>query len=295
MKKLLITGGSGLIGRHLISRLSNKYQFTVVTRDPGRTHRLLGEDITTVKIDDIESIERYYGVINLAGEPIADRRWTDAQKQRICQSRWQTTETLVNMINHSPDKPQVFLSASAIGFYGRQGDQSISEDFTDFHQEFSREVCKQWEEIAVKANTRVCTMRIGIVLAETGGALQKMLMPFRMGLGGPVSSGKQYMSWIHIDDVVRAIEFLLENENCEGPFNLTAPNPNTNHFFSLRLAERLERPCFLSVPAFALKALMGESSELVLYGQKVVPTRLINGGFNFTYPTLVEALNQLDL
>ncbi len=295
MKKILITGGSGLIGRHLINRLSNKYAFTVVTRDPARTYRLLGDDIDAVKLDDVETLENFYGIINLAGEPIADKRWSDAQKDKICQSRWQITERLVSLINHSPDKPKVFISGSAIGFYGRQNDQSISEDFTDFHEEFSRDVCKRWEEIANAARTRVCTIRIGVVLAENGGALQKMLMPFRMGLGGPISNGKQYMSWIHIDDVVRGIEYLLENENCEGPFNLTAPTPNTNHFFSLRLAERLERPCFFTVPAFALKTLMGESSELVLYGQKVVPTRLVNAGFNFSYPTLVEALDHLDL
>ncbi|MEM0911344.1 MAG: TIGR01777 family oxidoreductase [Pseudomonadota bacterium] len=295
MQKILITGGSGLIGRHVIKRLSGKYEFTVVSRDPGRTHRLLGNNIDAVSIDDIESIERYYGVINLAGEPIADKRWTSAQKEKICQSRWQITEKLISLINQSPDKPRVFISGSAIGFYGRQDDQSVSEDFTDYHEEFSRHVCKRWEDIANEANTRVCTIRIGIVLAETGGALQKMLMPFRVGLGGPIGKGTQYMSWIHIDDIVRSIEFLLENENCDGPFNLTAPNPNTNHFFSLRLAERLERPCFFTVPAFVMKTLMGESSDLVLYGQKVIPTRLMNAGFSFTYPTLVEAFSHLDL
>lgn len=138
-------------------------------------------------------------------------------------------------------------------------------------------------------------MRTGVVLDEEGGALAKMLMPFRLGLGGPVSDGTQYMSWIHIEDMVNGIVHLLENESCTGPYNFTSPNPNTNAFFSLKLAKRLDRPCLFRVPAFVLKTLMGESADLVLYGQKVVPERLLASGFDFAYPTLEEALDALDI
>ncbi len=295
MQQILITGGTGLIGRKLVKSLSGDYKITVVTRDPGRASRLLGSTIDTVTIDSLVDLDDFEAVINLAGEPIADKRWTSSQKKRICDSRWDITQKLVDLINSSIHKPSVFISGSAVGVYGRQGDTPINEDFTDFHEEFSRKVCAKWEDIALQAETRVCLLRTGIVLDEDGGALAKMLMPFRLGLGGPISSGRQYMSWIHIEDMVKGIVFLLNNEQCSGPFNLTAPNPNTNAFFSLKLAKRLERPCMFRVPSFVLQFLMGESSELVLYGQKVIPQRLLSAGFTFSYPTLEEALKELDI
>jgi uncharacterized protein (TIGR01777 family) len=295
MKHVLISGGTGLIGRHLIKALQANYSITVITRDPSRAARLLGSQVSSTTLDELTSLEPFDAVINLAGEPIADKRWSDTQKQKICQSRWDITQRLVDLINVASDKPDVFISGSAIGVYGRQDDKPINEDFTDFHEEFSREVCAKWEEIALKAQTRVCIARTGVVLEEDGGALAKMIMPFRLGLGGPIGDGKQYMSWIHIEDMVRGLIHLLENERCLGLFNLTSPNPNTNHFFSLKLAKRLERPCIFKVPAFVIKTLMGESSDLVLYGQKVVPERLINSGFSFNYPTLEDALSGLNL
>ncbi|MFC3120224.1 TIGR01777 family oxidoreductase [Agaribacter flavus] len=297
MQHLLISGGTGLIGRNLIKRLTSIYQITLISRDPMRAKRLLGETITVKKLSEINDVENIDGIINLAGEPIADKRWTDAQKQQICDSRWDMTAKLVELINQATVKPKVFISGSAVGIYGRQGDTPITEDFSEYHEEFSRQVCQRWEEIALGAvnSTRVCLLRTGIVLAEEGGALQKMLMPFRLGLGGPIGTGKQFMPWIHLDDMLRAIIFLLENDACHGPFNLTSPNPNTNHFFSLKLAARLQRPCLFKIPASVIKFMMGESSELVLYGQKVLPQRLQNAGFVFNYPTLVEALDALDI
>ncbi len=295
MQQLLVTGGTGLIGRQLVDKLKTKYKISVISRDPSRAKRLLSDDINVCTLESMSSVDDFHGIINLAGEPIADKRWSDAQKERICQSRWDITQKLVDLINTASKKPSVFISGSAVGIYGRQGDTPINEDFTDFHEEFSREVCKKWEDIAQQADTRVCIARTGIVLDEDGGALAKMLMPFRLGLGGPISSGTQFMSWIHIEDMVNALVFLLENDKCIGAYNLTSPNPNTNAFFTLKLAKRLERPSIFRVPAFVLKTLMGESSELVLYGQKVVPERLLTAGFNFTYPTLVEALDALDI
>ena len=295
MKRMLLTGGTGLIGRHLVEKLKAHYEITVISRDPKRASRLLSDIASTCKIEDISQVNDYDIIVNLAGEPIADSRWSDSQKEQICKSRWSITEQLVSLINSADTPPEVFISGSAIGFYGRQGDTPITEDFNDFHDEFSRDVCKKWEEIANKANTRVCLLRTGVVLADDGGALSKMLLPFRLGLGGPIGDGKQFMSWIHIEDMVRGIEFLIENQKCSGPFNLTSPKPASNAFFAHKLCKRLERPCIFTTPTFAVKFLMGESSELVIYGQKVLPARLEAAGFHFSYPVLVDALAALDL
>jgi uncharacterized protein (TIGR01777 family) len=295
MKRMLLTGGTGLIGRHLVEKLKAHYEITVISRDPKRASRLLSDIASTCKIEDISQLNDYDIIVNLAGEPIADKRWSDSQKEQICKSRWSITEQLVSLINSADTPPEVFISGSAIGFYGRQGDTPITEDFNDFHEEFSRDVCKKWEDIASKANTRVCLLRTGVVLADDGGALSKMLMPFRLGLGGPIGDGKQFMSWIHIEDMVRGIEFLIENQKCSGPFNLTSPKPASNAFFAHKLCKRLERPCIFTTPTFAVKFLMGESSELVIYGQKVLPARLEAAGFHFSYPVLVDALAALDL
>ena len=292
---MLITGGTGLIGRHLIKKLQSHYTITVVSRDPSRAQRLLGKSINSLTLDEITQVNEYDAIINLAGEPIADKRWSDSQKRIICDSRWNITTRLVDLINNAKDKPEVFISGSAVGIYGRQGNTLINEDFEDYHQEFSSELCQKWEQIALLAQTRVCLARTGIVLDETGGALAKMVMPFRLGLGGPIADGTQYMSWIHIEDMVNALIFMLENSKCVGPYNVTAPKPNTNAFFAIKLAKRLDRPCIFRVPKVIMTMLMGESSDLVLYGQKVLPERLMSAGFNYTYPTLEEALNALDL
>lgn len=292
---MLISGGTGLIGRHLIEKLQKQYTVTVLSRDPARAKRLLGKSIKAVDHDALHSVDDYDAIINLAGEPIADKRWTDTQKDIICHSRWDITTRLVDLINNSTNKPEVFISGSAVGVYGRQGDTPLNEDFTDYNEEFSSKVCQKWEEIARAARTRVCIVRTGIVLEEDGGALAKMVMPFRFGLGGPIGDGKQFMSWIHIEDMVRALVYLLENTKCIGPYNLTSPNPNTNAFFSIKLAKRLDRPCIFRMPKGIMKTLMGESSDLILYGQKVLPERLVSAGFNFTYPSLEKALSALDL
>jgi uncharacterized protein (TIGR01777 family) len=295
MQHVLISGGTGLIGRHLIEKLQKQYTVTVLSRDPARAKRLLGKSIKAVDHDALHSVDDYDAIINLAGEPIADKRWTDTQKDIICHSRWDITTRLVDLINNSTNKPEVFISGSAVGVYGRQGDTPLNEDFTDYNEEFSSKVCQKWEEIARGARTRVCIVRTGIVLEEDGGALAKMVMPFRFGLGGPIGDGKQFMSWIHIEDMVRALVYLLENTKCIGPYNLTSPNPNTNAFFSIKLAKRLDRPCIFRMPKVIMKTLMGESSDLILYGQKVLPERLVSAGFNFTYPSLEKALSALDL
>mgnify|MGYP000669316408 CR=1 FL=1 len=296
-KSILLTGATGLIGRAIVTKLSSQHKIVAVSRDPARAQRLFSDtpELTCVSLDEIDNLDAYHAVINLAGEPIADKRWTEAQKEKICNSRWEITEKLAKLILQA-EQPPIFISGSAVGIYGRQGNTPINETFIDYHQEFSHDVCKKWEDIALQANnTRVCILRTGIVLSEHGGALSKMLIPFRLGLGGPIADGKQFMSWIHIEDMVNGILFLLNNQSCNGVYNFTAPNPHTNEYFSLWLARRLQRPCFFRVPAFVLKTLMGESADLVLTGQKVIPQRLLDAGFEFQYPTLIEAFKGLDI
>lgn len=294
---ILLTGGTGLIGRQLVRKLKDTFQITVLSRDTSRAQRLLGGEINYLTLSELNTLKNVDIVINLAGEPIADKRWSDSQKKRICHSRWDITQKLVDLMKATDKPPHTFISGSAIGIYGRQGDTVITESFTDFHDEFSREVCQKWEDLALQAKdiSRVCILRTGVVLSNEGGALAKMLMPFRLGLGGPIGTGKQFMAWIHIEDMLNGIEFLINSSDARGVYNMTSPNPNTNHFFSLALARRLERPCIFRVPAFVLKAIMGESSDLVLYGQKVVPEKLLTEGFTFSYPVLKDALKALDL
>lgn len=290
---ILITGGTGLIGQALVEKLRSEHQITVLTRQPELAKHRMGSDVAFISdLDAIDDIGEFQGVINLAGEPIADKRWTPAQKRKICDSRWDITAKLVAKINSSDTPPQVFLSGSAIGFYGRKGDEEVTEA-TPPHQEFTHELCEKWEAIAytVKPNaTRVCTLRTGVVLATGGGALEKMALPFKLGVGGKLGNGEQYLSWIHIDDMVNGIAFLLENPSCEGPFNMTAPSPETNKSFSHTLAKALSRPCLFTVPAFVMKLAMGESADMIVKGQKVLPTKLTAAGFRFSFPTLDTAL-----
>lgn len=292
--RILITGGTGLIGSALLKHWQSEYQLTVLSRTPrpGATGLDYVTELAQVDFNQLDA------VINLAGEPIADKRWTDAQKERICQSRWQLTEQLVQHITAASTPPGVLISGSAIGFYGRQGEQEISEEYQAFFPEFSHDICARWENLALQANSpqiRVCLLRTGVVLAAEGGALKKMLPPFKLGLGGKIGSGAQYMSWIHLDDMVTLIDFLLHNDQISGAVNATAPKPVTNAVFSAALAKRLKRPALLPMPAPLLKLLFGEMSDILLYGQRVIPKKLLDAGFRFRYPNLQQALAALAL
>lgn len=297
--KVLMTGGSGLIGSAFISKYHHKYNFVVLSRDPIKAKKQLPTSNNIILIDNLNNItdlNEFDAVINLAGEPIADKRWTLKQKRSICQSRWKLTNQLSHLINASTKPPGVFISGSAVGYYGRQGDTEINEGYLDINEEFTHKICKVWEDKALIAHdkTRICLLRTGIVLANSGGALKKMLPVFKIGLGGKISSGHQYMSWIHIEDMISAIEFLLSNQNCQGPFNLTAPKPVTNTEFTQALAKSLHRPSFATVPAFILKLLLGEMSDLILYGQKVLPEHLLEQKFKFKYPNINVALAEIN-
>ncbi|MGL5800204.1 MAG: TIGR01777 family oxidoreductase [Plesiomonas sp.] len=293
---ILITGATGLIGRALTKQLKREHQLTILTRDIDSARSVLGSNMVFWStLDDRQSLDGIDAVINLAGEPIADKRWSDSRKTLLCHSRWDLTEKLSALITQSSTPPHTFLSGSAVGFYGRQGDLTIEEDDLP-HDEFTHQLCARWEALALQAQsnkTRVCLLRTGIVLDAQGGALAKMLPPYRLGAGGPAGSGTQYMPWIHIDDMVAAICFLLANPTLQGPFNMTAPYPARNYDFSETLADVLHKPHIMKIPALALNLSMGEMAVLILSGQKAVPAKLEKAGFEFKFTDLQAALTDL--
>ncbi|MGY0155326.1 TIGR01777 family oxidoreductase [Edwardsiella tarda] len=295
--EILITGATGLIGSALCARLQILgHQLTALTRDVTRARQRLGEAVTLLSsLDTLSTLDGYDAVINLAGEPIADKRWSAAQKQRLCDSRWQITQRLASLIRASQRPPSVLLSGSAVGYYGNQDDTPLNEDDAPV-DDFTHRLCARWEALAREAEseqTRVCLMRTGIVLAPHGGALGRMLPLFRLGLGGELGSGHQYLSWIHIDDMINAILYLLDNPTLHGPFNMTAPYPVRNEQFVATLGEVLGRPTLMRVPALALRALLGEASLMLLGGQRVLPRHLEEAGFGFRYYDLREALDDI--
>lgn len=291
--KILITGGTGLIGRHLIPRLlESGHSVIVVTRSPDKARQQLDARVEFWKgLNGRSTLDGIDAVINLAGEPIADKRWTEEQKQRLCNSRWQITQKLVDLFAASDQPPRVLISGSAAGYYGDLGEVVVTEEEPP-HNEFTHKLCARWEQIACGAQsdtTRVCLLRTGVVLAPKGGILGKMVPPFKLGLGGPMGSGRQYLAWIHIDDMVNGILWLLDND-LRGPFNLVSPYPVRNEQFAHALGHALHRPAVLRAPAVAVKLLMGESSVLVLGGQRALPKRLEDSGFVFRWYDLEEAL-----
>ncbi|MDP5254286.1 MULTISPECIES: TIGR01777 family oxidoreductase [unclassified Vibrio] len=298
--KVLITGGTGLIGQALLKALHAE-TLVVVTRNPQLAAQQLqylnhGQLSFISQLSQLSHLNDFDAVINLAGEPIADKRWSHGQKDRICQSRWQTTEQLVNLCLASQTPPHTFLSASAVGYYGDQKNHAFDEQKVVHSPDFAHQVCEQWEREALKVHsesTRVCTLRFGIVLSPRGGALAKMLPAYRLGLGAKLGAGKQFMAWIHIQDVVNAILFLLSHDKATGPFNFCSPHSVTQQEFSLALAQALHRPHLLTLPRRFMRILMGESHCLLFDSARAKPTKLTELGFNFQYPHLSPALNNL--
>lgn len=294
--KILITGATGLIGTQLCAQLVKTHSLTVLTRDSDKAKQKLGGQIDFINaLCDID-FNTLDCIINLAGEPIVNKRWSDKQKEIMRNSRIELTQEITAAIKSSSTPPHTFISGSAIGYYGRQGTQQIDEEFTQVHQEFSHTLCNDWENAARDADTestRVCLIRTGIVLSTNGGALQKMLPPFKLGLGGPVASGKQGMSWIHINDMVSLIEFVMNNQHLTGAINATAPTPQSNRAFSKTLAKVLHRPAIFPMPSWVLNIAMGEMADLLIFGQYVVPNKLLDAGFEFQYPELQRAFETL--
>lgn len=288
--KLLITGGSGLIGRHFIKTFGDQYQFTVLSRSPEKCTKTFSSDIKI--IEALPKENSFDVIINLAGEPIADKRWTQKQKQLICQSRWHITQQLVDMVERSSIKPQCFINGSAVGFYGDTGDQTVTEESEVTHPDFAHSLCLKWENIALslKEQTRVVLLRTAVVLAKDGGALSKMYLPFYLGLGGKIGSGEQWMPWIHIEDMINAIQFSISNNEVQGAINCVSPSLMTNVEFTKALGSQLKRPTVFTVPAFIIKALMGQGAELLLTSQKVSPKKLLSYGFHFDQPQIKSAL-----
>tara|TARA_R110002110_G_scaffold66978_2_gene183154 strand:+ start:7994 stop:8881 length:888 start_codon:yes stop_codon:yes gene_type:complete len=289
---ILISGGTGFIGTPLVdSLLEQGHAVTILTRQqglPSRARVRYIHDVTAIGDDAIVD-----AIINLAGASLAAKRWTSAYKEELLQSRLRTTEQLVALCARLQRPPAVVLSASAIGFYGQQSDNALDET-SETVPGFAQSLCQQWEDSAARvadSGARVCMMRFGVVLGPEGGALAEMARPFRMGIANWVGSGEQYLSWVHRQDVIAAIQFLLVNASLEGPFNVTAPNPVTSREFCAALKKRFRTLLTLPVPGFVMRTLLGEmADELLINGQRVVPARLQSAGFTFAYPQLDDAL-----
>ncbi|MBF58942.1 MAG: TIGR01777 family protein [Halomonas sp.] len=298
--RVLITGGSGFVGQRLCRQLVEKgHEVQVVSRSPHQVRDRLPNncDIRDSAQAFIESPPD--ALVNLAGEPIAAKRWSDEQKARLINSRVAATEQLVALCEqlkaNGQPLPKMVVSGSAMGYYGDQGRRVVTEE-TMPNDEFAHRLCKQWEAAAkpIEAmGVRLAIVRIGLVLEAGGGSLEKMLPPFKLGLGGRFGSGEQFMPWIHRDDLVAAILFLIDQEGLSGAFNGSAPHPVTNATFTKTLASHLNRPAIFPVPAFVLKAGFGEMSRLLLTGADMRPARLEEAGFNFQYPTLDKALEAI--
>ncbi len=294
---ILITGGTGLIGRQLCTALlAEGHALTVLSRNPGSVPAKCGAGVTAMaSLDEWQPDRHFDAVINLAGEPIADARWTAQRKQALWDSRVTLTENLVRHIAAATRKPGVLLSGSAIGYYGDRGDTPLDENAAA-GADFPARLCKSWEAAALAAEAsgvRACLLRTGLVLSRRGGLLGRMRLPFRLGLGARLGNGEQWMSWIHMDDYVAIVLRLLHDEQAGGPYNLTAPQPATNRQFTATLARVLHRPAPFVFPAWFLKFVMGERACLLLEGQKVLPQKIGSAGYRFAFARLAEALQDL--
>ncbi len=297
---ILISGSTGLVGSELVPFLATKgHSVTRLTRSKSGLESLPGVaeaywNPNSKKID-ISSLEGHDVVVHLAGENIAGM-WTEEKKNKIRKSRVDGTRLLSNSIAALSRPPKVFVCASAIGFYGNRGDEILTEESSP-GEGFLSEVCREWEaaaEPATKRGIRVVHIRIGIVLSPKGGALKTMLLPFRIGVGGTVGTGKQYLSWVAIDDLVGALYHNITNENLNGPVNVVAPNPVTNYEFTKTLGRVLNRPTLLPVPAFALRLLAGEmADEMLLASTRVEPKKLLASGYKFRHPELEGAMRHI--
>lgn len=291
--KVLITGASGLLGRALQPRLAAKgYEMLLASRSEPKDESHIRWTIED-GFADPERLEGLDAVIHLAGENVSGLRWTDEKKKAILDSRVLGTRNVVEAISKLKEKPRTFIASSAIGFYGERGDEEVNES-SAAGTGFLPDVCKAWEaesRRAEDAGIRTVLLRTGIVLSKDGGALGTMLLPFKMGVGGVVGSGKQWMSWISLEDEIAVIEYCLENENIRGAINAVGPNPVTNEQFTKTLGDVLYRPTFLPLPEFAVSMLFGEMGDaLLLASTKVLPKRLEDLGFEFKHPDLKDAI-----
>jgi len=296
--RVLITGATGFIGRALVPLLRREgHQLIALVRSVERARSLLGAEVEAVALSASahalrEALERSDAVVNLAGEAIMGGRWTKARRRVLVESRVQLTKQLVGAIAEARPRPRTLISASAVGYYGDRGGEVLHESSTG-GTDFLAQLCKEWEaaaRLAENSGLRVMTLRTGVVLGRDGGALAQMLPPFRLGVGGPVGSGRQYMPWIHLHDLVRVIATALSDDRYQGPVNGAAPEQATSREFARTLGRALHRPAVLPVPPLALKVIFGEASSVLLGSQRVEPWRLRELGFTYRFPMLDQAV-----
>lgn len=292
--KIIVSGGTGFIGEPLVKRLlARGDEVAVLTRNPDRVHagRGLAWDARTQGAWSDEAA-RAHVIVNLAGENIGEGRWTDERKKQLVDSRVNATNALVEALQREPSRTRTMINASAVGFYGDRGDDVLDE-YSSRGSGFLAELVEQWEGAARKAESlaRLVIVRVGVVLGPDGGALKKMTLPFKLGVGGPIGNGRQWMSWIARSDVIRFVEWAIDTESASGVYNATSPAPVRNRDFVRALGRALHRPAILPAPAFALRIAFGQmADEALLASQRVVPARPAAEGFTFTKPTLDEAL-----
>lgn len=308
-KKILITGGTGFIGSYLISELGKDHDITILTRDVSKHKKRFINSAGTNNnsnnrirlISDLEELPFEYDIIiNLAGHPISCA-WSQNSKKIIYDSRIETTKALTKAIRNASTKPELFISGSAIGYYGAypSGPEKgfTEEDITSQKNSFSANLCRDWEQEASSLKDigiRICILRTGIVLGKGGGIITKMLPSFKYFLGASLASGEQSMSWIHIQDLIRAIKFILENKNLDGSINLTSPTPVNNSEFTTALGDAIFRPVLLKIPSFFLRTIFGQmADELLIKGQKVLPKKLLDHGYKFTFKNIDDALRDI--
>ncbi|WP_338753368.1 TIGR01777 family oxidoreductase [Bacillus sp. FJAT-52991] len=298
--KVAIAGGTGFVGRAVtVELLKNGYDVYILTRHTnGKTnteHKKYVKWMTADAIpeQDLQDVEVF---INLAGESLNSGRWTEERKQRILDSRISSTKEIIRIIEQLPNKPEVFVNASAIGYYPISNTEAFTESSTAVGSSFLAHTVKLWEEVAQQAEAlgiRTVLTRFGVILGKEDGALPRMALPYQLFAGGKIGSGKQWMSWIHMTDVARAILFTIENKDIRGPVNVTAPSPETMDQLGKALAKTLHRPHWLFVPSIVLKIVLGEMSTLVLDGQKVLPEKLLSHQFTFRFPDIESALQDI--
>jgi uncharacterized protein (TIGR01777 family) len=303
--KIAITGATGFVGSRLVQRLHQEgHQILVLTRDTSHAHKVFPREAFP-KLEILaytpdrsgawqDAIAGCDGVVNLAGESIAEGRWTPERKQKILNSRKLGTQKIVEAIAKANPKPTVLVNPSAIGYYGTSETATFDENSSS-GQDFLAQVCQAWEGEAQKvqdAGVRLVILRFGIILGN-GGALGRMITPFKLFAGGPIGSGRQWFSWIHLDDLVNLIIYALTNTQLNGVYNATAPNPVRMNELSQTMGKVMNRPSWLPVPAFAIEALLGDGAIVVLEGQQVLPKRTLAAGFEYQYPHLPAALTQI--
>lgn len=295
--KVLVTGATGTIGRAICERLAAEgHSIVVLSRRPENARVVPGAQAFRWDAErEVPPVEAWAGVdavVHLAGEPVAGARWTDEQKRRIRDSRVLGTRHLIDGMKALANPPRVLVSASAVGYYGNRGDAQLDESSAP-GEGYLVDVCREWERQSERARefgVRVVLLRIGVVLSKTGGALEKMLLPFKLGLGGRLGSGRQWFPWIHLDDIVGIVQHALATPEAQGPLNGAAPGIVTNEEFTRQFAAALHRPVFFPVPEFALRLMMGEMAAVVLASQRVLPKATIAAGYQFKFPDLTPAL-----